>query len=110
MLHLKKKRTVLVIELRFGISADYHSLQEELAQLLLEVYYITRNGYVTQRGGSADYGSMLCVLGDHVTWHFFVVDVARFPYKVLYYVTIHDQFISLEKRCAFIKKKIEELY
>ncbi len=100
ILRVRKRRTVLVvIELKFSISTQINCLAKELAQLLLEVQYVSMAEQSQQQ-------SMLCVLGDDVTWHFFVVDIARTPFRVLYYVLIHNK--PLEKVCYFIQRKIEE--
>ena len=81
LVKIQNKRSLVICELKLmvpcAVTSENH---KELAQLFLEAYYCHQHD--SSKG--MEYEQLLCILGSHEHWHFFLVDV-RIPLKVITY-------------------------
>ena len=70
-MRLINERTLLVMELKTRTVESLGVLQDELAQLFLEVYNAWEEDQCTRK---SNYQRILAVLSDKFTWHIFVIN------------------------------------
>lgn len=106
VLNLRNRRTVLVCELKFGISEEMSVLEDEFSQLLQEVRY----AYDTDTQSSANhYKYMLAILGDHLIWHVLLIHCFCKPYTIVDLYVIHVKDVDLGILCFFLQQCIVNL-
>jgi hypothetical protein len=110
IIRVNNKRTVVVVELKSEVSTKLEENEKELAQLFLEVHYS-----VEPDKKRCDYDRTIAILGDSKTWHVFILNVsAGSPYSVSEYYLLDSDLsdsdnVKLGRKCALIKKKVEEM-
>ena len=95
LIKLINERTVLICEIKFGISQEVAVLSQEFAQLFLEVFYVVG----TDKDENHYYKHLIGILADHLTWHIMVLDISSKPYGIISYVCAANETLTIGKMC-----------
>ena len=105
LVRLNNQRTVIVCEVKFGITQELGALSQEFAQLFLEVFYVIS----TDREKNCDYKHLIAILADHLIWHIMVLDISSKPYGIISYVCITNESLAIGKVCVYLRALITNL-
>ena len=104
LVRLNNQRTVIVCEVKFGITQELGALSQEFAQLFLEVFYV-----VSTEKKNCDYKHLIAILADHLIWHIMVLDISSKPYCIISYVCITNESLAIGKVCVYLRALITNL-
>ena len=99
LIKLNNERTVLICEIKFGISQEVAELSQEFAQLFLEVFYAIG----TDKDENHYYKHLIGILADHLTWHIMVLDISSKPYGIISYVCAANETLTIGKICVYLR-------
>lgn len=102
-MRLINKRTLLVMELKPVIAEGLGLLNNELAQLFLEIYYAWEEDHYSR---NCNYENILGILSDKFMWHIFDIDV-QLPMKVKHYYFVHNP--EIQQICMLVQTLLPQI-